>query len=278
MLPHPAIPPLELLDGVVLYAFDVCVATAVVVGVWVGERRAHAVGLDRRVVLDVSLWAVIPGFIAAHLYSLLLYFPERVAADPWSLLNIFGEMSSFGGFIGGALGVIGFLRLKGIPFWPYSDPLAFGFTVAWVFGRLGCTLAFDHPGLLTDFVLAMPYPGSEDLAAGVRHNLGFYEFLWALGLSLVFVWQRRRPHFAGWHVVVFLLAYTPIRFGGDFLRAVDRRYFGLTPGQYGAIGLSLVGVWWWTLRGRGEVMHANGEPHVFVDGTPALAAREVTRD
>lgn len=253
-----------------LYAFDVAVATSVMIGVWLGERRAHAVGLDRRVLLDVALWAVIPGFTVAHLYSLLLYFPERVVENPWALLNIFGEMSSFGGFIGGALGVIGFFRLRGIPFWPYSDPLAFGFTVAWVFGRLGCTLAFDHPGVLTDFVLAMPFAGTSELAAGLRHNLGFYELLWAAGLSLFFVFHYRRPHFAGWHVVVFLLAYTPLRFGWDFLRAVDKRYFGLTPGQFAAIALAVVGLWWWSIRGRGEVTHANGEVHIFTDGTSAL--------
>ena len=269
MLPYPAIAPLEITDGVVLYAFDVCVATAIIVGVWLGERRAHAVGLDRRVVLDVSLWAVLPGFIVSHLYSLILYFPERIAADPWVLLNIFGEMSSFGGFIGGALGVITYFHLKKIPFWPYSDPIVFGFTVAWIFGRLGCTFAFDHPGTLTDFPLAMPYPGSDDLPAGPRHNLGFYECLWAIAVSLVYVWRYRRPHFAGWHVVFFLLAYTPIRFTWDFLRAVDKRYLGLTPGQYAAIGLGLIGLWWWRIGGRGEVTHANGETHIFTDGTPA---------
>ena len=278
MLPYPAVPPLELTEGVVLYAFDVCVAVAVMVGVWLGERRAQAVGLDRRVVLDASLWAVIPGFIVSHLYSLLLYFPERVAADPWVLLNIFGEMSSFGGFIGGTCGVIAYFHLKKIPFWPYSDPLAFGFTIAWVFGRLGCTLAFDHPGALTDFALAMPYPGTEDLSAGVRHNLGFYEMLWALAISAVFLWRYRRPHFAGWHLVVFLLSYTPIRFGWDFLRAVDRRYLGLTPGQYAALALAAIGLWWWSIRGRGEVTHADGEIHVFMDGTPAMAAPTSTSD
>ena len=270
MLPHPSIPPLVISEGIVLYAFDVCVAVAVMVGVLMAEKRAKSVGLDRRIILDVSLWAVIPGFVVSHLYSLVFYFPERIAADPWVLLNIFGEMSSFGGFIGGALGVIGYFHLKKIPFWPYSDPLAFGFTLAWVFGRLGCTLAFDHPGSLTDFSLAMPYKGTSELEAGVRHNLGFYEFLWALGLSAVFIWRYRKPNFAGWHVVVFLLTYVPIRFTWDFLRAVDKRYWGLTPGQYAALFLALVGLWWLRIKGRGEVMHANGEVHIFQDGSPAF--------
>ncbi|MDP7691584.1 MAG: prolipoprotein diacylglyceryl transferase, partial [Vicinamibacterales bacterium] len=89
-------------------------------------------------------------------------------------------------------------------------------------------------------------------------------------ISLLFIAHYRRRHFAGWHVVVFLLSYTPVRFGWDFLRAVDKRYLGLTPGQFAAIALGAVGLWWWSIRGRGEVTHANGEVHVFTDGSRAL--------
>jgi len=242
-LPYPAIPSIPLWGDERLHAFDVLVALAVVAGALVAERRAQRMGLDRRVIVDVVLWAVIPGFIGSHLYSVLAYFPERVAADPWVLLNLFAGMSSFGGFVGGALGVIYFFRRRRLDLWSYSDPIAYGFTFAWIFGRLGCTVAFDHPGHLTDFFLAMPYPGTAALPAGLRHNLGFYEFLWAVALFAFLFSQRRRRHYPGWTVVVFLLTYVPVRFAFDFLREVDRRYAGLTPGQWAALGLGTVGLY-----------------------------------
>ena len=103
------------------------------------------------------------------------------------------------------------------------------------FGRLGCTTAFDHPGSLTHFFMGMPYPGSEDVSAGIRHNLGLYEAIWAMGMSLFFYTQRDKPHFSGWYLIVFGMFYTPFRFALDFLRAEDKRYGGLTPAQYATL-------------------------------------------
>jgi phosphatidylglycerol:prolipoprotein diacylglycerol transferase len=45
---------------------------------------------------------------------------------------------------------------------------------------------------------------------------------------------RQRP---GLFVGLLALLYAPFRFGLDFLRQVDVRYVGLTPGQYGAAAL-----------------------------------------
>jgi hypothetical protein len=38
-------------------------------------------------------------------------------------------------------------------------------------------------------------------------------------------------------VIAFLLLYVPARFGLDFLRLSDTRYFGLTPGQYAGLAV-----------------------------------------
>jgi phosphatidylglycerol:prolipoprotein diacylglycerol transferase len=252
--------------------FDICVAVAVVSGVLIAERRAIKVGLDRRVILDMALWAVIPGFISSHLVSLVFYFPERLS-DPWQVLNLFAGMSSFGGFVGGAAGVVFFFRyVQKTSLAPYSDPIVTGFTVAWVFGRLGCTFAFDHPGSLTEFALAMPYPGREGIPGGLRHNLGFYELLWAVALALLFWSQRKRPHFGGWHLAVFTVSYAPIRFLWDFLREQDLRYAGLTAGQYLALLILGGGVVTWRVWGRrAEIVVADGRVHVHPDGRPAIA-------
>lgn len=261
MVPYIDIPDLPL--G--LRAFDLLVALAVVVGVITAERRAAALGLSRRVIMDVTLWALIPGFITSHLVSIVFYFPERLAENPLELLNIFSGMSSFGGFLGGAAGVIFCLRRHKIPVWEYSEPLVYGILCAWVWGRLGCTVAHDHPGVHTDFFLAVNYPD------GPRHDLGFYELLWTLAV-VAFCWLRRRePRFTGWTLGVFLLTYTPCRLAGDFLRGPqDPRYLGLTAAQYICVALFLVGVWVWvSRRRRGHMIVADGQIHIFEDGTPA---------
>ncbi len=256
MLPNPIIPPLEI-GPLSLYPFGILVGIGIVVGADLARRRAAAQGLKVKAIRDAAMWAVIPGFIGAHLYSVLLYYPYKVAENPLVLFKIWSDISSVGGFIGATLGAIYFFRKRKLSFWPYADCLVYGFAVGWLFGRLGCTVAFDHPGDLTHFVLGMTYPEGRSLPAGVRHNLGFYEVFWAAGVSLFFYTQRRRARFAGWYVTVFGLAYFPFRFFLDFMRAEDERYLGLTPAQLACIPLWGLCIWlFFNRRAAAQADHA----------------------
>jgi phosphatidylglycerol:prolipoprotein diacylglycerol transferase len=66
-------------------------------------------------------------------------------------------------------------------------------------------------------------------------------------MTLIFVALDKKPRRPGFLMGVFVLAYGPTRFLLDFLRARgpsgDARYFGLTPGQYGALVLIALGIW-----------------------------------
>lgn len=259
------------------HVFGFLVGCAIVFGTVMAAWRSHQLGLDERVTNEVALWAVIPGMIFAHVYSAVFYFPEKVLEDPLYLIYFWDGISSFGGFIGGAAGVMYYFRSKRIPFWPYADAVIFGFAFAWIFGRLGCTVAFDHPGLVTDFALGMTYPWSLNGEAAnlVRHNLGFYEWLWQLPLFAVLWSQRNTPKFSGWYLAVVLIMYTPVRFGLDFLRASDAVYFGMTAGQYAAIALFGLAVVMYVARKRNaEVLVVDGMVHVFEDGRKAIPELE----
>jgi len=249
MLPNLNVEPIHLF-GLELHLFGFLVGLAIIVGTILAGRRAKQLGLSERVVADVAIWAVVVGFIGAHLYSAIFYFPEKIAADPLYLLKMWDGISSFGGFIGGTLGVvIYFRRHKDLPFLPYADAIIYGFAFAWIFGRMGCTTAFDHPGVLTDFVLGMDYQGLWDsdlkdwaITPGVRHNLGMYEFFWAIAMSLFFFLNRNKTRFKGWYLGMFVVCYMPVRFMMDFLRKADIHHFGLTAGQWAAIVLFVLGV------------------------------------
>lgn len=267
VIPHPAIPSLPLgpLD---LHPFGFLVGLAIITGTIMADRRAKKVGLDPRVISEAALWAVIPGFIGAHLVAIIFYAPHRILEDPMVLLYLWDGISSFGGFLGGAAGVIYYLRRNNIPFWGYADAIAYGFTFAWVFGRLGCTVAFDHPGAETDFALAMPYTGNA-VTHAIRHNLGFYEAIWAVSMSIFFLSVRNKSLPSGWFLSVWLLSYTPVRFLWDFLRSSDATYWGLTPGQYIAIGLLGLGIWMLRTRLKATEIMVPGTPvHTFPDGRP----------
>jgi len=230
--------PLEVF-GIKLHAFGFLVGAAIIVGTIIAGKRAKKFGLSENVISQLALWAVIPGFIGAHFVHVLAYYPEEFIKRPLYLLEIWSGISSLGGFVGGALGVwYYFRRNKGLPFLPYADSLIYGFAFAWILGRLACTVAFDHPGHLTEFFMGMDYPGNGGkVGPGIRHNLGFYEALWAVAMSAFFFLHRNKTHFKGWFVATFVIAYVPFRFFADFLREVDERYGGLTPGQWISLGL-----------------------------------------
>jgi phosphatidylglycerol:prolipoprotein diacylglycerol transferase len=182
---------------------------------------------------------VVPGFILAHWVAIVFYKWERLETEgPLLLLKVWDGISSYGGFIGALLGLLYFARttLKGKNLFVYSDLLMQGLVLGWLFGRLGCTISFDHPGDVTDFALGFARGGIA------RHNLGFYEFLYTLVVlfptSLWIYAQERKGRLAsGYNTAVIGLLYAPLRFVLDLFRATDMagadtRYFGLTFAHY----------------------------------------------
>jgi phosphatidylglycerol:prolipoprotein diacylglycerol transferase len=227
------------LGPITIHAFGVLVALAMIVGMRFVRRRAAADGIDPVKADHLVTWVLVGGFIGAHLVDRLIYYPRDTLADPISLIKFWDGLSSFGGFVGAIVGAILFLRRNPeLPRWRLLDCVAYGFPFGWIFGRLGCTLAFDHPGAKTTFFLGQMYTDGE-----VRHNLGFEEALYTILIAALFHFlgkKGRRP--PGYFVAMLAIVYAPVRFLFDFLRKNDVRYGGLTPGQWGALALIVVGV------------------------------------
>ncbi|HEY3356733.1 MAG TPA: prolipoprotein diacylglyceryl transferase family protein [Polyangia bacterium] len=239
MLPYIQIPDIPL-GPITLHPFGILVATAVLLGYWLARRRTKKVGLDDLVLTAAVNWGLLGGFAMAHIFEVLAYHPEDLRQDPLVILKFWAGLSSFGGFIGGALVAIVVLAIKRAAILRYIDALSWAFAPAWIFGRLGCTVAHDHPGRLTNFVLAVRYPD------GPRFDLGLYEVPVAILITAVLWLLGRRERAPGTLVGTMAVLYGLARFGLDFLRATDLRYndpryFGLTPAQYGCLALVALG-------------------------------------
>jgi phosphatidylglycerol:prolipoprotein diacylglycerol transferase len=218
--------------------FGVLVGIALVVGYMLGRRRARLVGLDPQLCADGMVWTVVGGFIAAHLVSVIFYFPHRILDNPLVLLAVWSGLSSFGGYVGGALGAYIFFKRRRVPsIIKYVDAITFGLVPAWILGRMGCTVVHDHPGKETLFFLGVKYKDGI-----IRHDLGLYEMLLAIVLTgILYALKNVRP-FDGFHPALMLLLYSPVRFMLDYLRVGDKTYLGLTPGQYASIAMVLLAV------------------------------------
>lgn len=240
MIPYFEQPKLHL-GPITIHAFGVLVATGILLALRLIRQRAPKLGLDPVIAERLAMRMVIVGFIVAHVFDRIAYYPRDVLANPLSLLYIWQSISSFGGFMGAILVAIWFVytRRDGQLSWRYLDLIAWAFPLAWFLGRTGCTLAYDHPGFATTFFLGQRYSDRV-----IRHNLGLYEALFTLLILGFFVWLARgkvRP--TGFYVGLLAALYAPDRFLLDFLRLEDARYFGLTPGQYGSVLLWFAGFW-----------------------------------
>lgn len=246
MLPNLYIPELRIVGPITLKPFGVLVAASILVGYWLAVQRAKRTGLDMQIFSDCLFWALAGGFIGAHLFWAAFYNPQLVSKNPLVLLKIWEGISSFGGFFGGSLGVYIFFRKKQVDVIKYFEAIAFGFVPAWAIARLGCTVVFDHPGRMTDFVLGM-----ADTGGVVRHNLGLYEMLWTIAIAVILYGLSNFHPFEGFHVVLVFFLYAPARIFLDSLRVDDRTWAGFTPGQYFSILLLVLGIWL-TVRGSGK--------------------------
>jgi len=220
--------------------FRILVVMAIISGYAVAIHRVKQSDLPYNDGANFIIWVVIFAFIFSHLFALLAYQPEAVWQNPLILFNFLGAMSSFGGMAGGIIGGILFLhwhhQLCMDRLLKHMDIIAYAFPFAWIFGRSGCSIAHDHPGIASTNWLAVQFPG------GPRFDLGLLELFYTIFIVLIFFSLRKRTWPSGFFVALFLVLYNPVRFFLDTLRTADVRYLGWTPGQYMAILMMLFGI------------------------------------
>ena len=246
-----------------IYAFGIIVAASVLVGFAIGGRRFRQYSLDARLGEQLGGYVVACGFLGAHLFAVLFYFPEKIVRDPLILLRVWEDLSSFGGIVGAFIGLWLFFRLKGaslapVTRWAYVDVAAYVFPMSLAIGRIGCALAHDHPGRVTSFPLAVSLesasaqayitnvyavagrlaelPSAPMLRQLGFHDLGLYELLYLAAIVVpVTLALARKDRAPGTFLMSFVAMYMPVRFALDFLRVSDARYAGLTPAQWMAM-------------------------------------------
>lgn len=285
MIPYIHVPDLKI-GPLTLHPFGLLVATGVILGTYLATRRARQRGLDLDKLNSFITWMLVAGFLGGHMLDQIFYHPAELVKRPWSLFLLYEGLSSFGGFIGAFIGIVlwkyyeavpigrvpffGFSipkfkkRELAMPILPFADLILSVFPVAWVFGRSGCSVVHDHPGMKADpgslFAVAFGRPdrvqkimsvGTGDLELrwgnAPQFDLGLLELMFTVILATLLALTWRRKLTTGSYVVATSLAYAPVRFAMDFLRVrdvdqADPRYGQLTPAQWMCVALFLFGL------------------------------------
>ncbi len=198
------------------------------------------------------LAAGLGGIAGAKIYYAALY-------QDWRLLFDRSGLVWYGGFALGAAAVVLVMRWRRLPAWPAADAAAPALALGYAFGRIGCFLVGDDYGCPTAgplgvvFPVGVPLPTVANLRAsgcevppGVApeallpvHPTQLYETAAALAIWGVGIWLLRRRPAPGTTTLAVVALLALERFGVEFLRAKDDRYFGdLTLAQ--AISLAVL--------------------------------------
>src|SRR5215510_6585871 len=261
--------------GLPIQWFGMIVAAGVLIGATPLRRYAEWHGASDEHIRGLLTWVMISGFLGAHEFDVIAYQWDRIGeaamnqpASWWFLpgalwpsnwplvLRIWDGISSYGGFIGGAIGFALFVWWKRLPVRLFADITIVGLLPAFTIGRIGCTVVSDHIGAKVDpdawyAFLAMDYPRKinpghlAEVYPGTSEfirawNLGLVEFLSLVPVTIVILWLAFRPSKrlpAGFLTVLTGLCYAPVRFFLDFLRPADTDppYLGLTFAQWSSI-------------------------------------------
>ncbi len=227
------------------------VGLAIIVQFQIVMRRAPTKGIDRVTASTLLGWAITLGILGARLFDVLAYYPDKFLDDPLILFQFWGGISSFGGMMGGLLGIYIVMLQRDMSeteMVRFFDCLLFALPFTLAVGRLGCGLQHDHIGVSSDHWLAVRFPD------GARFDLGVLEFLYTSLMALVFLAVDRFKVPDGFWVGFFFTLYGPVRFAMDALRITDVRYDGWTPGQYLSVVAFVagLGILAWVMRPRGQ--------------------------
>ena len=257
--------------------FGLAILMCFVVAQSVAQRELVRRGHDPEPISDLIFAALVGGLLGAKLYYV-------VVLGHWDAILDRGGFVYWGGFIGGALAVMGVVLYKraGLP--RIADVSAPALAAAYAIGRTGCWAVGDDYGrpfrgflavafpegappstagiMARDFGVAMPAGAGASTVLSV-YPTQLYEV--AMGLAAFFILWRLRDHkhAEGWLFGLYAVLLGLERFVIEFFRAKDDRFAaGLTYAQviaivFIALGLGLM-AWRWRVRGGMRGIHAAG--------------------
>ena len=229
----PVDPILIHIGSLTVYWYGLLVVTGIFLGAMVAAHLADRAGVDPEQVWDMLLFAVIGGIIGARIEYVVTpphwaYYREHLTQ---ALMIWEGGLRIYGAIIGGALGVLLYSALYRLPTLTLLDFSAPGMALGHAIGRWGNFINHELYGPPTTLPWGLdipptyripPYNNMQQYPPSTRFHPAFlYESLANLTLCLLLMWLAKRYHKRlkdGTLMVLYLMAYSAIRFFMDYLR------------------------------------------------------------
>jgi phosphatidylglycerol:prolipoprotein diacylglycerol transferase len=264
-------PEIELL-GISIKTFGVCFAIGFAACGLVVARRLKELGKPVDWAYEITFAALLGGVVGARAYYVIEKFPT---AKHHLLGTIFSGTGLvwYGGAIGGAIAVIGWMRWRKVLEWRLLDACATALALGYAIGRIGCQVSGDGDyGIRSHLPWAMGYPhGTVPTPPGVRvQPTPIYETV-TMCLLAYFLWQLRDRVKPGVVFALYLLGSGLERLLVEFIRRNKEVFVGLTAPQLESIGLMIIGGVWIAL-----LLRRGGRAALLPDRPAPRAAGAVT--
>ena len=214
-------------------------------------RRLRELGKPVDWSYEIIFAALVGGVVGARAYYLIQNY-DRVRHDLLGSVFSGSGLVWYGGAIGGAIGVIAWMRWRRALELRTLDMCAIGLALGYAIGRIGCQLSGDGDyGIRSDLPWAMGYPhGTVPTPAGVRvQPTPIYETA-AMCLLAYLLWRLRDRVRPGVIFALYLVLSGLERFLVEFIRRNNEVLGGLTTPQLESIALCVVGLAWLALLAR----------------------------
>ncbi|MGH7533575.1 MAG: prolipoprotein diacylglyceryl transferase [Gemmatimonadales bacterium] len=237
--------------------YGIMMMVAFLAGSWLIALELRRRGFREEYASDVTLAALVGGIIGAKLWYVAL------TGDPATLFSR-GGLVWYGGFIGGALGVVlNGWRLR-VPVRWTAQLVAPALAAAYALGRVGCFIVNDDYGRPTSLPWAMKFPqglppstagnmtqlfgipvppGTDPSTVLAVHPTQLYEIA-AMLVVFAILWRwRTLARGTGWLFGAYLVLAGSERFLVEIVRAKDDRFVGpFTLAQVTSVLLVIIGV------------------------------------
>lgn len=249
-----------------LRAYGFIIACAVVVGVWLAQRRWQRLGGAPGVFATIAVWAVPGGIIGARLYSVVTSWQADTGGDWWKIFAIWdGGLGIWGGVAGGALAGLWKARRMGIDWRATLDCAAGALPLCQAMGRWGnyfnqelygrpstlpWAVKITHPVHCSSVTNCVAYPPGVN----TFQPTFLYECIWDLvTLGLVVLIERKVRVRRGYLFAFYAASYTFGRFWTESLRVDEaHRYLGLRLNDWMSVLVFAVAGALFLFRGRAK--------------------------
>lgn len=207
--------------GLEIAFYGIIIGLGILAGIFIALQEAKRTKQDTEVYLDFALYAVICSIIGARIYYVVFSW-DHYKNDFLQIFNLRqGGLAIYGGVIAAVVTLIIYSRLKKQKFWLMADTGCIGLITGQAIGRWGNFFNREAFGDYTNNLFAMKLPVGairsneitekmwehvEDGCVQV-HPTFLYESLWNFGVLLFLLLYRKKKHFEGELLFIYLGGY-----------------------------------------------------------------------